>query len=118
MSNIQPRRRSEAINVGRPRPVRVVWPEDDRLNRADRRRDRWSASRHVVRLNDFERQAEAGAAEVARDGVIAVAEVEADRKVGIAEASSAAAVATALINARRQYNYEAKQEMLRARKES
>ncbi len=101
MSNIEPRRRNEAMNVGRARPVRrVVWPEDGQLTRSDQRHERHAESRHAVRLHDLERQGVEGVAEVARDTGIAVAEVEGEVRVSVAEAEGAARVAIADVEAR------------------
>ncbi len=108
-NHMEPRRRSEPVNVGRVRPATrgSSYYEDDRLSWMDRRQDRAAESHHVVRMNDYERQAEEGAAGVARDGVIAVAEIEADSKAVIAE-----------IQAERKVLTEMKNELRRAHEES
>ncbi len=97
MSNIQ-RRRDDAVNVVPPRPVpgyRVVQ-EVDQLSRADQRLDRYRESGHQLALRDLRREFEERQAEV------------------VVQAS----LAVELLKARRRFNYEAKQELLRARKES
>ncbi len=97
MSNIQ-RRQGDAVNVVPPRPVpgyRVVQ-EVDQLSRADQRLDRYRESGHQLALRDLRREFEERQAEV------------------VVQAS----LAVELLKARRRYNYEAKQELLRARKES
>jgi|tagenome__1003787_1003787.scaffolds.fasta_scaffold20368325_2 hypothetical protein len=109
MPSMEPRRRTEVVNVGRARPV-PPFPyvhDGDDLTRADRRLDERLQSHHVVALRQIRREAEQGADLLKRDGVIATAGIETN-----------ALVTKAAILARRQYNYEVKQQLLRARRES
>ncbi len=95
---MEPRRRSEPVNVGRARrvsPVRVI-EEEDQMNWVDRRLDRSLESRHTLELRQYRRGAEAAAAEATRD----------------------AAGAAAIIENLRKYFYECKQQEALARKES
>src|SRR5215203_2688843 len=97
---MEPRRRSEAVNVGRTRPVgRVVFP-DDQLTRSDQRHERHAESRHAVRLYELERQGVEGVAEVARDTRITVAEVEGETVVAVAQVEGEARLAIAGVEAR------------------
>jgi small-conductance mechanosensitive channel len=81
--SMEPRRRSEAVNVGRVRPVSRIAnvEEQDRMTRFDRRLDRDSESRHFVRLREVERQTREELAEIAGEGAITVGEIETERKV-------------------------------------
>ncbi len=98
MPNIE-RRRDQAINV---RPVVRAVPtvrtveEDDRLTWTDKRLDRVQESRHIVTIREYEREAIEGAAEQAAAGFVDVAAIEARRRINTA----------------------AKEEMLRARRET
>ncbi len=101
MSDIQPRRRSEAVNVGRTQPVgRVVLPGNDQLTWSDQRRERHAESQHAVRLYELERQGVEGVAEVARDTRIALAEVEGETFVAVAEVEGEARLDIAKVEAR------------------
>jgi hypothetical protein len=79
---MEPRRRSEAVNVGRPRPVsRVrVIEEEDQMTWGDRRLDRNLQSRHTLELRQYRRDVEAAAAEAARNAADAAAIIENLRK--------------------------------------
>jgi hypothetical protein len=98
MPNIE-RRRDQAINV---RPVVRAVPtvrtveENDRLTWTDKRLDRVQESRHIVTIREYERAAIEGAAAEAASGFVDVAAIEARRRVNMA----------------------AKEEMLRARRET
>jgi small-conductance mechanosensitive channel len=95
---MEPRRRPEDVNVGRPRPtsrVRVI-EEQEQLNWGDQRLDRRLESRHFVELREHRREAAVGMSEKTRDAAIAAGAIEAKRK----------------------YLYELKQQLLRARQES
>src|SRR4051812_8770679 len=93
------RRRDQAINV---RPVVRAVPtvrtveENDQLTWTDKRLDRVQESRHIVTIREYERAAIEGAAAEAASGFVDVAAIEARRRVNMA----------------------AKEEMLRARRET
>ncbi|MCF6743553.1 hypothetical protein E9529_04550 [Blastococcus sp. KM273128] len=98
MPNIE-RRRDQAINVQpvvRAVPTVHTVEENDRLTWIDKRLDRVQESRHIVTIREHERGAIEGAAEQAAAGFVDVAAIEARRRINTA----------------------AKEEMLRARRET
>jgi hypothetical protein len=106
--------------VARPRqvsPARYVR-EQEQLAYLDKRRDDREQSRHLLSMHQLEREAHEGAGEVARDGFIRLAQIDAGRRVALAQVEADGEVEIVEIQTERKVLTEAKHELRRAHEES